>query len=416
MKKKKSVVILATVWMIVLVAAASSAITLLVSGNRGLSEPNKAWGGNKNNLESRYSRLEEIRQTLMDEYYIEVDDETLMTGAIRGMMASLEDPYTFYYTPEEMEAEFETSEGIYHGVGMLVQMTEEGGLRVVRVFRDSPAEKAGLLAGDLLIAVDGTPVNGETSKDMSEAVALIRGEDDSSVTITINRNGEEFDVTAVRGDVVINYVEHQVLDGNIGYIQVYQFMGGVADDFSAALKDLQEAHVDGVIVDLRANPGGLLSAVVDMCDTVLPEGLIVYTEDRAGRRLTYYSDDKYVDIPMVVLVNQDSASASEIFSAAMQDYDRATIVGTTTFGKGIVQTLISFREDGAGMQYTSSSYFTPNGRSIHGEGVTPDVVVEMQESYDASVNVPDPENDNQLEAAIEELQKRIDSEAEEPAA
>ena len=415
--KKKSVVILATAWMIVLVAVASSALTLIVTGQIGLSEgyKNKAGVGNRE-FQERYGRLDEIRQTLMDEYYVDVDEETLLLGAIRGMMSSLEDPYTFYYTPEEMAAEYESSSGEYHGVGMLVQMTEDGGLRVVRVFRDSPAEKAGILANDLLIAVDGVPVSGETSKDLSDAVALIRGEDDSEVIITIRRGTEEMDMRAVRGNVTINYVETQILDGNLGYIQVYQFMGNCAESFAKALEMLSEANVDGVIVDLRANPGGLLTAVVDMSDRVLPEGLIVYTEDRVGRRMTYYSDDRYYDMPMVVLVDENSASASEIFAAAMQDYGRAVIVGRKTFGKGIVQTLMSFREDGAGMQFTSSSYFTPKGRSIHGEGVQPDVDVEMQESYDASITTPDPANDNQLETAIEELRKLIESHSARPAA
>lgn len=415
--KKKSVVILATVWMIALVAVASSGLTMLLTGT-GISESrrNKDWNGNSE-LAQRYARLEEVRQTLMEEYYKEVDEETLITGAIRGMMSSLEDPYTFYYTPEEMEAENETSEGQYHGVGMLVQMTEEGGLRVVRVFRDSPAEKAGMLAGDLLIAVDGTPVSGATSKDMSEAVSMIRGEDNSAVTITIRRGTEEFDLTATRGDVTINYVEHQMLDGNVGYVQVYQFMGSVSYGFAEAVNDLMDQGVEGIIVDLRANPGGLLSAVVDMSDMVLPEGLIIYMEDRAGRRQSFYSDEQYADFPMVVLVDENSASASEIFAAAMQDYGRATIVGKTTFGKGIVQTLITFRDDGAGMQYTTASYYTPKGVSIHGEGVHPDVEVDMQESYDATITTPDPENDNQLAVAIEELQKLIEEQAEaEPAA
>ena len=405
--KKKSVVIFAAVWMAVLIAVASSSITLLVTGSAGLSESNKAPRGDSAFIE-RYSRLEDVRQTLMREYYVEIDDETLMTGAIRGMMASLEDPYTFYYTPEEMEAELEASNGVYHGVGMLVSMTDEGGLRVVRVFKDSPAEQAGLLAGDLLLAVDGTPVSGETAKDMSDAVTLIRGEDNSSVVITVSRGGEEFDITAVRGDVSITYVEYQIIDGDIGYVQMYEWMGNCVQAFAEAMSAFEQAGVSGVIVDVRANPGGLLDQVVTVCDSLLPKGLVVYTEDRAGRRLNYYSDEACLDFPMVILADENSASASEIFAAAMQDYGRAVVVGKTTYGKGIVQTLITFRDDGAGMQYTSSSYFTPNGRSIHHEGVTPDVEVDLNEDYDPSITTPDPENDDQLKTAIEELRKLIE--------
>ena len=175
------------------------------------------------------------------------------------------------------------------------------------------------------------------------------------------------------------------------------------------MQAFEDANVSGVIVDVRANPGGRLIDVVTICDELLPEGMIVYTEDRAGSRIPYYSDEEYNDVPLVVLTDESSASASEIFAAAVQDYERGIVVGKTTFGKGIVQTLISFRDDGAGMQYTTSSYFTPKGRSIHGEGVVPDVEVELWENYDASITEPDPENDNQLKTAIEELRKLIDA-------
>ena len=406
--KKKSIAILATIWMMILVAVGSSALTLFFTGNSGRSEA-ATLSANIFEMAERYARLEEIRETLMAEYYTEVDDETLMTGAIRGMMDSLEDPYTFYYTPEEMQDMQEESEGVYHGVGMLVSMTEEAQLRVVRVFRDSPAEKAGVLAGDILLAVDGTPVSGATSKDMNDAVSLIRGEDNSEVVVTILRGEEEMDVPMLRGDVTINYVEYEILEGDIGYMVLYQFMGNCVNGFREAMQAFEDANVSGVIVDVRANPGGRLIDVVAICDELLPEGMIVYTEDRAGSRIPYYSDAEYNDIPLVVLADEASASASEIFAAAMQDYERGMVVGKTTFGKGIVQTLISFRDDGAGMQYTTSSYFTPKGRSIHGEGVVPDVEVELWENYDPSVTEPDPENDNQLKTAIEELRKLIDA-------
>jgi len=215
--KKKSIAILATIWMMILVAVGSSALTLFFTGNSGRSEA-ATLSANIFEMAERYARLEEIRETLMAEYYTEIDDETLMTGAIRGMMDSLEDPYTFYYTPEEMQDMQEESEGVYHGVGMLVSMTEEAQLRVVRVFRDSPAEKAGVLAGDILLAVDGTPVSGATSKDMNDAVSLIRGEDSSEVVVTILRGEEEMDVPMLRGNVTINYVEYEILEGDIGYV------------------------------------------------------------------------------------------------------------------------------------------------------------------------------------------------------
>lgn len=354
----------------------------------------------------RYRRLEEVRETLAEEYYIPVDDETLITGAIRGMMDAIGDPYTFYYTPEEMAESNEQTAGVYHGVGMLVQLSE-GYIEIVRVYSDSPAEAAGLLAGDRIVAVDGTPVSGENAKALDEAVTLIQGEDGTAVEITVLRDGAEVTAEAVRAAVNISHVEYQILDGNIGYINILQFTGDDVTGFEEARSAFENAGVVGMVVDLRSNPGGLLTDVVAISDMLLPEGLVTYVEDRHGNRHEETSDAEYWDIPMTVLVNGMSASASELFTAAIQDYDRGTVVGTTTFGKGIVQTLITFSEDGAGMQYTTASYYSPNDRSIHETGVEPDVVVELSEDYDPSILTPDPANDNQLAVALEELQKLI---------
>jgi len=358
----------------------------------------------------RYRRLEEVRETLAEEYYIPVDEETLITGAIRGMMDAVDDPYTFYYTPEEMAESNEQTEGVYHGVGMLVQLSE-GYIEIVRVYADSPAEKAGLMAGDKIIAVDGTPVSGENGKTLDDAVSLIKGEDGTAVSITVLRDGGEVTVEAIRAAVNISHIEYHILDGNVGYISILQFTGDDVTGFQEARSAFESAGVAGMVVDLRSNPGGLLTDVVAISDMVLPEGLVTYVEDRHGNRYEETSDAEYWDIPMVVLVNGMSASASELFTAAIQDYDRGTVVGTTTFGKGIVQTLITFSEDGAGMQYTTASYYSPNGRTIHGTGVEPDVVAELSEDYDPSILTPDPSNDNQLAVALEELEKLVEGSA-----
>ncbi len=405
--KKRTLVISSAIWALVLVAIMSSTLTLVLTGSVGSADSRAITDEEIQTLE-RYQRLEEVRKQIVDNYYLEVDDDTLVQGAIDGMLASLDDPYTFYYTVDDMKDQQEASTGNYRGVGMSVQMNDEGTITVVRVFADSPAEAAGLYAGDKVTAIDGTPLDIQTAKDLSEAVDLIRGEVGTDVTLTILRGEDEKDYVVTRGDVKINYVEYQML-GDIGYVHIYEFEQSTASDFMKAEAYFKEQNATGIVIDLRNNPGGLLDSVVKIADELLPEGRIIYTEDRAGNVSSYYSDADFWDIPLVVLVNGESASASEILSASIQDYGRGTLVGTTTFGKGIVQLLMTF-DDGAGMQYTEARYYTPNGRYIHGVGVDPDVVVEMSEDYDVSVKTVDPDNDNQLATALEELNKLIEAE------
>lgn len=403
--KRRTVIIIAVVWMLVIVAVGSSALTMMLVGEGGqtarlVSEADYATVG-------RYRRLDEIRQTLQENYYQPVDEETLVLGAIRGMMESLEDPYTFYYTTDEMHAANEENEGVYHGVGMSVQITEDGRIEIVRIYEGSPAKRAGLLEGDSIVEVDGQPVSGENGKTLNEAVSLIQGEDGTAVHIAVLRDGERLEFDVVRAEVNISYVDYSLIGKDIGYVNILQFTGNDVTGFAEALDAFKAANVAGVVVDLRNNPGGLLDDVVKIADMVLPEGLVTYVEDRQGNRQEEFSSAEYWDIPMVVLVNDMSASASELFTAAFQDYQRGTVVGTQTFGKGIVQTLITFAEDGAGMQLTTASYYSPEGRSIHGEGVMPDVLVELDENSVISTLDPDPRKDNQLAAALDELEKLI---------
>lgn len=402
--KRRVLAITAVVWSLVLVAVGSSAVTMLLTDSSGFAG-SRAITDEELEIIERYSRLEEVRQTLHDNYYIEVDDETLIQGAIDGMLASLDDPYTFYYTVDDMIDRQESTSGEYRGVGMSVQMDGEGSINVVRVFTGSPAEAAGILAGDKLVAIEGEYLNIQTAKDLDDAVSLIRGTVGTEVNLTILRDGEEIEFTVTRGDVSINYVEYELI-GDIGYVRIYEFEATTADDFRKALAYFQENNVSGMVIDLRDNPGGLLTSVVDIADELLPKGRVIYTEDRAGNVSSYYSSDDYWDIPLVVMVNGNSASASEILAASIQDYERGQVVGTTSYGKGIVQLMLTY-PDGAGMQYTESRYFTPNGRSIHGVGVEPDVVVEMDDDYDASVRGVNIENDNQLEEALNILEDEI---------
>lgn len=403
--KRKIIALGAVAWLMIMAIVGTALITAGGSGsqvNRLVSEEEYA-------MIERYRRLDEVRQTLMEQYYQPVEEDALVVGAIRGMMDSLGDPYTFYYTPEELAAEEEESSGVFHGVGMVVQRTQEGALEIIRVYPDSPAEEAGLHAGDQIIGVDGELITDNTARALDQAVDKIRGEDGTPVTIMIQRDGEALDIVATRGKVNVSYVDYSILYGNIGYVNIAQFTGNDVTGFKEAVDAFRKAYVSGVIIDLRNNPGGLLTDVLEIADMVLPEGLVTYVEDRQGNRTEYSTDAEYWKVPMIVMVNGMSASASELFTGAFQDDERGTVVGTRTFGKGIVQTMITFASDGAGMQYTTESYFSPKGRSIHGTGLEPDVVVELDEGATISTVRPDPETDNQLRVAIEELQKLVEA-------
>lgn len=362
-------------------------------------------GGDREYAE-RYERLDEVYSIIMSEYYKEVDSETLIQGAIDGMLASLDDPYTFYYSPEEMAESVENQTGKYSGIGILVSSDKDGGLCVNRVFKDSPALAAGLLAGDVITHVGGTPVNARTTEDLNNAVALVKGPDGTNVDITVYRKGESMTFSVKRGSVNINRVEYYIFD-DVGYIILYEFLGDAVTGVKEALRAFNDEGVKGVIFDVRSNTGGELYTCLNITDLMVPEGLIMYTENRYGDRQNHYSNEYAFGLPLVVLVNEMTASASEVFTAAVQDHGVGVVMGTNTFGKGIVQQIRSFPADGAGMQLTIEAYYTPLGRNIHEIGIAPDIEVELQESYDPSVFTPDMENDNQLKAAYDKVKEMI---------
>ena len=395
--RRRNALLLALMWVLVIACTAGATTVLLLSGRFG----------RVGELLSRYARLEAIRSTLVEDYYQEVDEDALIEGAIRGMMYALEDPYTFYYTPDELQRHDAQSEGVYSGLGILVQNNADGEIEIIRVYEGGPADAAGAQAGDRIVAVDSMPVSGGSVEELSDAVDRMRGESGSTVELQLRREGEVLDLTLTCGDVHVSNVNSAVLEGNIGYIEICQFSGDDVEGFRAAMEELQAADVRGLVVDLRNNPGGLLTDVVEIADLLLPEGDVVYVENRAGERINYSSDAEYWDVPLVVLINGMSASASEILAAAVQDFDRGALVGTRSYGKGIVQSLLVFESDGAGMQYTSATYYTPFGRCIHGTGVSPDIVAEAPEGYYNLTGMPDPENDVQLKAALEQLEQRM---------
>ena len=401
--KRKNAIILSVVWLLVMVSIVASTVTLLASGRFGGTR----WvSAEEYAMIERYARLETVRRTLNGGYYEEVDDDALMTGAVRGMMASLGDPYTFYYTPDEMTSRDEQSGGAYQGVGLLVQNNSDGYIEIIRVYSGGPADIAGARVGDCIIAVDGVTVRGTNSQSLDDAVLRMKGEPDSDVVITVLRDGERVELTVTRGEVSVSNVESAMLPGDIGYIEIFQFTGDDVTGFTAALESLEAQGARALIIDLRNNPGGILDDVVDIADLLLGECTVVYTQERDGTRVDYYSDGASSELPLAVLVNGMSASASEILAAAVQDLDRGTIVGTRSYGKGIVQTVVTFDSDGAGMQYTSAEYFTPSGKNIHGTGVTPDVIVEGDfRNYSGE---PDMENDVQLQAAIAVIESELE--------
>ena len=391
--KKRNLLLTALVWVLVIACTSGATTALLLSGRIG----------RMGEMLSRYARLEAVRSTLMEDCYWDVDEDTLIEGAIRGMMDVVEDPYTFYYTPDEMQRHNAQSEGLYSGLGFLLQNNAEGEIEIIRVYADGPADAAGAQAGDRIISVNGTTVNGSSAESLSDAVDRMRCEVGTSVDLQLLRGDQILDVTLFAGEVHVSNVNFAVLEGNIGYIEIYQFSGDDVDGFRAAMEEMQSVGVRGLVLDLRNNPGGYLSDVVEIADLLLPEGAVVYVENRAGERVAYSSDAEYWDVPLVVLINGMSASASEILAAAVQDFDRGTLVGQRSYGKGIVQSLLVFESDGAGMQYTSAIYYTPSGRCIHGTGVSPDIVVEASEGYYNLTGVPDPDGDVQLKEALEQL-------------
>ena len=407
---KSSLRTIALVWAAVMIAVLSSTATLLVSGRASRPSPEeeeRRVTQAEYDIIQRYRRLDEVRATLLEGYYEDLDEDALVLGAIRGMTGSIGDPYTFYYTPEELKRSNENQAGKYHGIGTLLQNTPEGTIEIVRVYPGTPAEEAGLQVGDVIVAVDDYPASGEDGRAYNDTVNRIRGENATRVVLTVVREGEMLDIAINRGDVTVSYADYRVLPGNIGYINVSQFTGDAADVFLRAVEEFRQAGVAGLVVDLRSNPGGLLDQAVSIADSILPTGVVVYIKEKDGTRHDYYSDEKYLDVPLAVLVNDMSASASEILASAVQAFGRGVVVGTNTYGKGIVQSLHEYSEDGAGIQLTTSSYYDMLDRCPQGVGVKPDVEVELELP---SVPIePDPETDNQLAEAIAQVKKQIEA-------
>lgn len=359
-----------------------------------------------NQVNQKLKQLEK----LVDEMYLFDDKKDAAkeeAGIYKGYLYGLNDPYAAYYTREELDSFNEDTTGTYSGIGAMVSQNVKTGIStIIRVYKDTPAEEAGILPGDVIFSVDGTEVTG---MDLSLIVNnYVKGEVDTKVQITVFREAEnEYkDFTVTRRKLDVQTVETELMDGKIGYISVSEFDTVTASQFQNGIDGLLKQGAEKLIVDLRNNPGGELKAVSAMMDYVLPDGKTMVTiSDKNGTKQVMTSGDGHeLDLPIAILVNGNSASASEVFTGAMKDHGMAVVVGTNTFGKGIVQTVVPL-SDGSAVKLTTAHYYTPDGTDIHGKGIAPDKEVELDEEAATMVVIPK-EKDNQLQEAVKILNEK----------
>jgi len=338
-----------------------------------------------------------LKEQIASEYYQDVNNTTLIDGAIKGMFESLGDPYSTYYTSEEFSKYMEMATGSYEGIGVVVAEDEQGYTYVIAPQKGTPADDAGIKTGDKIIKVDGEDVS---TIGADAVVAKVKGPADSMVNITIARGEEIIDLELVRKTIEAVTVRSRVI-GDKGYIQISEFTDKTADDFETQINELMAQNITGLVIDLRSNPGGGVKEAVEIADRILGQTVVVYTVDKKGNKTDYTSDgEEQLSLPMVALVDGGTASSAEILAGALQDTGAAQLVGTKTFGKGIVQEVISLT-DGGGFKVTNSEYFTPNGNNIHEKGLEPNIVIEATDFM--MNNIFTDEEDVQLQKALEVL-------------
>ena len=346
-------------------------------------------------------KLNYLESLINEEYLEEKEEDSLREGLYAGLMSGLNDPYSTYYTAEQYKELNTSNEGSYVGIGAVLQKDKDGGAKIVQLYEGGSGEQAGLKKGDVLKAIDGEDV---TEKETSDIASMTRESDKDSVTLTIQRDEETKEIKVEIRDVEIQTVSHEMLDDETGYIRISEFSEVTSNQYKKAFEDLQDKGMKKLVVDLRDNPGGLLTAVCDVLRQILPEGLIVYTEDKNGKKEEEKCDGKSeLAMPLAVLVNGGSASASEIFAGAVKDYGIGTIVGTTTYGKGVVQTIQPL-SDGSAVKITIAKYFTPKGNDINKKGIAPDVEAELSEDSTDWTELTH-EEDTQLQAALKEIRQ-----------
>lgn len=409
---KKSGLFIGITIIVLITSAITFSISAIIFLGKGFFEPRYEIKFDSENINyESIKKFNQARKVLKDNFFEEVDENVLLEGAVAGMAAYLNDPYTVYYNKEQMEkilAIPKKSEETYVGIGVTIITDRDGLVTVVEPFKDTPAYKAGIKQGDKILEVDGEDATG--LQDENAIVNMIRGPEGTTVKIKVYRPSElrslDFDVLRQKITVQLN-IRSELLNDDIGYIRIISFMDDKIDkEFNQHLKKLQDSKIKGLVIDLRDNTGGYYHKVVAIADSLLPEGLIVYTEDRENKVEKELSDKRELNLPMAVLINENSASASEILAGAIKDHKKGVLVGEKTFGKGLVQNLIPLG-DGSGIKLTVSRYFTPSGTCIHGAGIEPDIEVKLDPKYMYTpISQVPREDDIQFEKAVDSL-KRI---------
>lgn len=352
----------------------------------------------------KYREIEDLKNYIMKNYYLDVTEEELIEGMKKGVFDVLEDPYSVFMNAQEFEDYMQSSSGEYPGIGIYLAPNDDNEIEIVAPIEDTPADRAGLIAKDLIVGVNGEVVNASV---MDDAISKIKGEPGTPVTLTIFRPSkkERFDVEIVREWIDVKVVKSRMLEDKLGYLRLSMFDEKSASEFKMHMDDLIKQGAEGVVIDLRQNPGGYLDQCIEIADLLLGKELIVYTESRSGDDEKFYSDASMYDVELVVLIDGGSASASEILTGALKDHGRATIIGTTTFGKGVVQIVRPYNAS-TGFKLTTSQYFTPSGENIHGVGINPDIEEILSETY-YEIEEPTDLDDNQLQKAIETLKSNM---------
>jgi len=356
----------------------------------------------------KYAKQESVMEIAKREFLYEANEDKMLEGALEGTLKALGDPYTQFMTKEEFEALMQDTEGTYDGIGVYITASDDNKILIVSPIEDTPAEKAGLKTGDKIIRINGTEY---TADQIDQAVNIMKGEPGTSVILTVQREKEDgtndvSDISVNREKIKIKTIKPAMLNDGIGYIRITTFDMQTAEDFKVAYQDLKNQGIKGLVIDLRYNPGGIIDATVDISDMFMGEGVVTYTKTKAGEMEYFKSDANSENIPVVMLINEGSASASEIMAGAMKDTKRATLIGTKTFGKGIVQRVQRFGNDGEGIKMTVSEYFTPSGINIHGIGIEPDIEVVLPEDAPGYGNEYY-DTDNQLQKAVEVLKSKM---------
>lgn len=352
----------------------------------------------------QFDTLLELMDIVDVNFFQEPDTQAMLDGAANGLLSGLGDPYTFYYTPEEYAELWEDDEGEYAGVGLQISGNYLTGLCTIsRVFDNGPAREAGVLKGDILYKVEDMYVN---AQNLEDAVDIMRGVPGTDVEVTFLRGTEELTFTLTRANITVNRTEATMLEDGIGYVYLYDFAGDCAVKFEESVNDLVARGAKGLIIDLRDNPGGWVNDAESIADLFLDRGTLCYLEYRNGEREYYRTTDGKVDVQLVILVNENSASSSEILTGALQDRADATVVGVQSYGKGIVQSVIPVGDMGAGMQVTIAQYYTPNGHAVHGVGITPDVEAKLPDGDIGMYEFADLA-DPQLSRALEVMRDKL---------